>query len=99
MIRRQFIRLISFAGASSLPRLGMAATGGKQTITYHIKGFSCVTCAVGLDVMLERKDGVAWCKSSYTDATSTICFNPAVIGEPSLKQAIAEMGFTAELTH
>jgi Cu+-exporting ATPase len=99
MIRRQFIRLMAFAGASSLPTAAIASTKTNATVTYRIKGFSCVTCAVGLDTMLERKDGVAWSKSSYEHSRTTICFNPKLVNEHGLQDAIAEMGFTAEVTH
>jgi Cu+-exporting ATPase len=95
MIRRQFLRLAALAGASGLPSLTLAASRDRETITYQIKGFSCATCAVGLDATLEKKDGVVSSKSSYREAETTISFEPAVISQRSLKDAIEEMGFTA----
>ncbi len=95
MIRRQFLRLIGLAGVSSLPAISMA-TNAKQTVTYRIKGFTCITCAVGLDTMLERTSGVVWSRSSYQESTSTICFQPDLITEKTLKESISEMGFVAE---
>ncbi len=75
--------------------VSMAANKNK-TVTYHIKGFSCITCAVGLDTMLGRQTGVIQSKSSYPDAITVIEFNPDVVTEKSLKDCIAELGFTAE---
>jgi Cu+-exporting ATPase len=88
MFRRNFLQRIAF-GAS----VGLAAPN--KTVTYRIKGFTCVTCAVGLDTLLQRQKGVVHSKSSYPDATTVIEFNPGLVTEKELKAFIAEMGFTA----
>lgn len=95
MFRRQFIQRITFAGVGSLAALS-AVAAEKKTVTYRIQGFSCITCAVGLDVMLERRKGVVRAESSYQEATTTIVFHPQMVTEASLKACIAEMGFHAE---
>ncbi len=86
MFRRNFI-------ATVITTLGAA---DRQTVTYRIKGFSCVTCAVGLDAMLLQQQGVVHARSSYPDATTTIEFKPSIITDNSLRKFIAEMGFTAQ---
>jgi anaerobic selenocysteine-containing dehydrogenase len=96
MFRRNFIQLITLAGAGGLSTLGAIAASESKTVTYRIAGFSCVTCAVGLDTMLERQNGVVRAKSSYSDAKTTIVFHPEQVTESSLKAFIAEMGFRAE---
>ncbi len=96
MIRRQFLRVIGLAGMSSLPLVTRAASNEKQIIKYRIKGFTCVTCAVGLDTMLERTSGVVWSRSSYAESNATICFQPDLITEQALRASIREMGFSAE---
>jgi copper chaperone len=53
MIRRKFIHRI----ACSLGAVGATAAADK-TVTYRIEGFSCVTCAVGLDSMLKDQKGI-----------------------------------------
>jgi|HubBroStandDraft_1064217.scaffolds.fasta_scaffold376169_2 copper chaperone CopZ len=97
MFRRSFIQRFTLASAS----VGIAAAtavqaGPAETVTYRVKGFSCVTCAVGLDTMLQRQKGVIRSKSSYPDATTVIEFDPKLVTEKSLLAFIAEMGFTAE---
>lgn len=90
MFRRNFLASIGAIGA-----VGSAAgASDNRTVTYRVKGFSCVTCAVGLDTMMSRQKGVVHAKSSYADATTTIEFKPAWVSEDSLKAAIAEMGFS-----
>jgi copper chaperone CopZ len=94
MIRRQFIRMATLAGASSLTALASAKNGETRTVIYHVKGFSCVTCAVGLDTILGQHEGVVRSKSTYPEGIATVTFDPARITEASIKSVIAEMGFT-----
>jgi copper chaperone CopZ len=94
MFRRNFIQLVTLAGAGRA--FAAIGDGESKTVTYRIQGFSCVTCAVGLDVMLQRQKGVARAKSSYNEAKTTIVFHPELVTESSLKAFIAEMGFRAE---
>jgi copper chaperone CopZ len=88
MFRRNFLQRIALGTSVGL-------TAKSKTVTYHVKGFTCVTCAVGLDTLLQRQKGVVRSKSSYRDATTTVEFNPELVTEKELKAFIAEMGFTA----
>jgi copper chaperone len=96
MLRRKFIRLMTVAGAGGVAALGTLEAGDTRTVTYHVKGFTCITCAVGLETLLRQQKGVVWAKASYPDASATIRFQPASVTEDQLKAYIAEMGFTAE---
>ena len=93
MFRRNFIQLVTLAGAGKA--FGAMGSGETKTVTYRIQGFSCITCAVGLDVMLERQKGVVRAKSNYNDARTTIVFHPEQVTESALRALIAEMGFRA----
>ncbi|HYK36226.1 heavy-metal-associated domain-containing protein [Alloacidobacterium sp.] len=99
MLRRRFIQFMTVAGAGGLATLGTLEAGDVKTVTYKIKGFTCITCAVGLETLLRQQKGVVWAKASYPDATATIRYQPATVSEGKLKAYIAEMGFTAEQTH
>jgi Cu+-exporting ATPase len=66
------------------------------TVQYKVKGFTCVTCAVGLEVMLHRRPGVLRVRASYPDASVQICFNPDAVSEPALKEFIVAQGFSVE---
>jgi Cu+-exporting ATPase len=80
------------SGASTIATV--AATDSK-TVTYRITGFTCVTCAVGLDTLLSKQEGVIRVHSSYPDASTVIEFRPSRTNESALKEFISEMGFTA----
>lgn len=96
MLRRKFIQLMTVAGAGGVAALGTLEASDTRTVTYKVKGFTCITCAVGLETLLRQQKGVVWAKASYPDASATIKFQPGSVTEDQLKAFIAEMGFTAE---
>ncbi|HXE11388.1 MAG TPA: heavy-metal-associated domain-containing protein [Bryobacteraceae bacterium] len=99
MLRRNFLQRLTFAGAGGLAVLGKADVGETVKVTYSIKGFTCVTCAVGLDTLLRQQKGVIRSQSSYPEAKSVIVFDPRLISESELKAFIAEMGFSVAEEH
>ena len=71
MLRREFVQLIATLGAGSLvsaagtPPASAPESSASHSVTFHVKGFSCITCAVGLDTMLKQNNGVASSHSTY----------------------------------
>lgn len=90
MLRRKFIQ-----GITSTLSVVPAVAGGAKTVTWHIEGFSCITCAVGLDTMLREQKGVVRSKSSYEHRTAMIEFLPEVVTEKQIRGFIEELGFNA----
>jgi copper chaperone CopZ len=99
MLRRRFIQLMTVAGAGGLATLGTLEASDTKTVAYKVKGFTCITCAVGLETLLQQQKGVVWAKASYPDASVAIKYQPASITEDQLKAYIADMGFTATPEH
>lgn len=95
LFRRRFIQGITFAGGS-LRAFGASPADETKTITYLVKGFTCPTCAVGLDTMLCRQKGVVRSKSTYPEGIVRIAFDPRFVTDGSLRSFIAEMGFRVE---
>ena len=91
MFRRKFITRLAMSGASTITTVNAADS---KSVTYRIKGFTCVTCAVGLDTLLSKQEGIIQVHSSYPDASTTIQFRPSRTNESALKEFISEMGFT-----
>lgn len=97
MFRRNFIQRITLASAGiGVAQAATAQAGQNKTVTYHVKGFTCPTCAEGLDTVLRQQTGVIQSKSSCPDAMTVIEFDPHLVTEKSLKAFLAELGFTAE---
>jgi len=100
LFRRNFIQRITLAGAGiGAASAATARTRESKTVTYHVKGFSCPTCAEGLDTMLRGQAGVIQSRSTYPSAITVIEFDSRLVTEKSLKSFIAELGFTAEEEH
>lgn len=99
MIRRQFIKLATLTGVTglaSLSALDALETKDTKTVTWRVHGFTCVTCAVGLETMLRQQKGVKSAEASYPMATVTIQFHPELVSEASLRSFITDIGFTAD---
>jgi len=96
MVRRNFLRRITLSGAAGLATIGVVEAGRSKTVTWRVKGFTCPTCAVGLEVMLRDLKGVQRAAASYPQAMARIEFDPAVVSEASLKSFIADMGFAVD---
>jgi copper chaperone CopZ len=96
MIRRQFIQRLAVAGTGGAAVIRTAQGGENKIVTYKVKGFTCVTCAVGLETLLRQEKGIVQAKASYPKADVVIEFNPAVVSEQALKAYIGEMGFSVQ---
>jgi anaerobic selenocysteine-containing dehydrogenase len=102
MDRRKFLsRMI--AGAAGTTAVGFAPTGlgattasakENQVVTWQVRGFTCITCATGLEVMLLQQKGVARASASYPAARVTIGFDNHITSEETLRKFIAGCGFS-----
>ena len=96
MFRRRFLQLATMASVGGLaPLEGMAAGAGK-TVTFHVKGFSCITCATGLDTMLSQEKGIHSSKSTYPEGKVTVSFDPSRTSGQAIIKFITGLGFTVE---
>ncbi|MBX6360496.1 cation transporter [Pseudacidobacterium ailaaui] len=99
MLRRHFLQFIGAAGATGLAAAAKLHSGEARSVEYAVRGFTCITCAVGLETLLQQKKGVLSAKASYPNASVSIRFDPEKVTEEQLKGYIAEMGFTATPKH
>jgi copper chaperone CopZ len=96
MFRRRFFRLMTVATASGLAPLEAAAHGKTNIVVYRVDGFSCITCATGLDTMLREQPGVTSSKSTYPQGVVTVGFDPKETTEQAIAEFIAGLGFTVK---
>jgi copper chaperone CopZ len=102
MIRRRFLQLVALSGAGALAPLdaiaGTAAVADAspkgRTAVLQVKGFSCITCAVGLDTMFSRTRGILSSHSTYPEGKVTVRFDPGSIDEAAVRAVITDAGFT-----
>ena len=95
MFRRRFLQMLTLASASPLIAVESLAAGATNTVTYHVTGFTCITCATGLDTMLGRHKGIKSSASTYPQGIVKITFNPDQVTEQWIEGFIADLGFKA----
>ena len=96
MQRRRFVQMMTLAGAGGLATMELKHAGETKSVTWNVKGFTCVTCAVGLETMLRQQKGVRWAKATYPEGKVVIRYDPGAVTEAALKGFISDLGFTAE---
>jgi Cu+-exporting ATPase len=96
MFRRRFLQLVTMASVSGLAPLEAATAAATRTVIYRVMGFTCITCATGLDTLLSQQKGIASSKSSYPDGKVTVAFDPNRTTEQAIVAFIAELGFTVQ---
>jgi copper chaperone CopZ len=99
MIRRRFLQLVALSGAGTLAPFEALASGKSKTVIYQVRGFTCITCAVGLDTMLGKQKGVLSSQSTYPEGKVTVRFDPDSAAESSIRAFINDTGFTVVNVH
>lgn len=85
---------VGIGGTKACLHLGEASARGTRNVAYQVKGFSCITCATGLEVMLRQEKGVVRASTTYPEARVIVGFDETLTSEDKLKDFIASCGFT-----
>ena len=93
MIRRQFLEFVTLAGVGGLTSVSRANPERSETISFRIEGFTCLTCAVGLETVLMRKKGILAAKATYPEALATITYDQGHTSIETITADIESMGF------
>ena len=99
MFRRRFLQLVTMASVGTLAPVEGKSAGASKIATYRVKGFSCITCATGLDTMLGQQNGIASSKSTYPEGKVTVGFDPHQISEQAILSFITDLGFAVVGEH
>ena len=95
MIRRRFLGLATLAGVGGLMTMEGMDRAEQKTVTFRITGFTCITCAVGLETLLLKEKGVVRANATYPANRATITYHPKLTSEASLVEFIESTGFKA----
>jgi len=96
MFRRHFLQLMTLASAGSLTPLQGFAGEAARNVTYEVRGFSCITCATGLDTMLNQQRGIVSSKSTYPEGMVKVGYIAENITEERIAGFITDLGFKVE---
>jgi copper chaperone CopZ len=95
MNRRNFICQVTASSATAgISVASAAAAKENRSVVYRVNGFTCVTCAVGVEVMLRGLKGVTRANASYPEKKVAIGFDRDLTSEKTLKEFIAACGFS-----
>ncbi len=94
MIRRKFLGL-TLAGLGGVIAMEGMDLAEQETVTFRISGFTCITCAVGLETLLQKERGVIRVTASYPESIATVTYHPKLASEQSLVNFIESAGFKA----
>jgi len=75
-------------------KLTEASSNENRSVSFLVKGFTCVTCAIGLEVTLLKQKGVARAKASYPDGKVVVWFDCHQVAEATLQRIILDCGFS-----
>lgn len=101
MIRRKFLQFVALTSAGALAPLkaiagtpsAVDANAKGTTAVFQVKGFSCITCAVGLDTMFSRTKGILSSHSTYPEGKVIVRFDPGSISDAAVRAVITDAGF------
>jgi Cu+-exporting ATPase len=99
MFRRQFMQIVALTSVGALNPVESMAAGTCTTVIFQVKGFTCITCAVGLDTLLGKEKGIVSSRSTYPEGKVTVVFDPKECSEEAICKFIAEMGFSVVSSH
>jgi copper chaperone CopZ len=99
MFRRQFMQIVALTSVGALNPVESMAAGARTTLFLQVKGFTCITCAVGLDALLGKEKGIVSSRATYPEGKVTVVYDPKECSEEAIRKFIAEMGFSVVSSH
>ena len=97
MIRRRFLGLMTLTGVSGIASSSAKRFADKKSVTYAVRGFTCITCATGLETLLGREKGVLRVSASYPEGLAKVTYDANSISQADIQHSIESMGFTAQI--
>jgi copper chaperone CopZ len=93
------MQIVALTSVGALNPIESMAAGARTTVIFQVKGFTCITCAVGLDTLLGKEKGIVSSRSTYPEGKVTVVFDPKECREETIQKFIAEMGFSVVSSH
>lgn len=65
--------------------------------TIAVQGMSCASCNVGVEITVNKLDGIHHVKADYETGTTFVEFDPNKVGVKEIVEAINGLGYTAKM--
>ncbi|SRR5258707_9908747 len=89
-----FIPVTSHLASPVTDYISKFSKAGEISVTWIVKGFTCITCAVVLEIMLRQQKGVTRAKASYSQKSVAVGFDGKPASEKVLQKFIAGCGLS-----
>ncbi len=70
----------------------------KNTLSFHISGMHCASCAVNIQKKLQKEPGVEEALVNYANEQATVTFQENTLNENRLAKAVEEAGYKAHIS-
>ncbi len=97
---REVYRTFGADALGSAPRAAAAAAplaNGRDAFL-HIDGMHCSSCEVLIERLAEQVEGIHTARSSYATSTAKVTYDPEIIDEGDLPQALQATGYRVRLS-
>ena len=95
MDRRNFIRNVAATMPAASLTLEGAAPKETAAVKFSVEGYTCITCAVGLETLLKMEKEVVPVSASYPGKSAEVGYDSRLTNEKQLVDFIAQCGFKA----
>ena len=97
MLRRRFLEVLGKAGTGGALALELGCVRDTPAaVSFQVSGFTCITCATGLETLLGREKGIVAVAASYARAHARVIYAPKLTTPSAIAEKISAMGFKAE---
>jgi copper chaperone CopZ len=94
MVRRDFIKGIAVSGGAALGFSEKTHGADTQkTVQMQVRGLYCPTCAVGLETVLSREEGIISARATYPEGGLTVVYHTAIITRSRIEEVIRGCDF------
>lgn len=95
MDRRNFIRNVAATVPAASLTLEAATSKETASVKFSVEGYTCITCAVGLETLLKLEKGVVRASASYPGKSAEVGYDSHLTSEKALVDFIGQCGFKA----
>jgi len=67
----------------------------KQTITFHVSGMHCASCASNISRKLKKTSGVEEASVNYANEQATVIFDEKKVSTKNLEESVGSLGYKA----
>lgn len=77
----------------------MSDSSNKTTVSFHVSGMHCASCATNIQRKLRKTKGVSEATVNYANEQATVAYDEHTASAKDLEKAVADIGYKAHLSN